>query len=947
MDYTVEIYNSSLTLLTICENHQIITWKRKWQGLGNIHMVINQNMAEAAHLAKGGIIIIKRDGTYEAGGIIDRIAYMIGPDGYITEDIEVTGNTLDGLLARRICLPPYGESHYEATGPAETVMKGLVNANLINPEDPTRIIANVVNAADTAAGNTISIRARYSSLPEKLIECAVAGGQLGFEITLDASNEYEFDIIEGVDRSAGNGVVPPIILDPDLDNVRAMSFEDNEIGRVNQGYIAGAGEGADRAIHLTDYSVGERIDETDADFAGGTLSFVEINGGVKIPSYPALKFDGLTGYVDLPNTIFSSAAAFNLGVLLIPGPDNADVANHEQMILDLRGQYNIFISYMESTDPTNPNTIRCWISDGVTTYNHYSSATVGEPVFVSMDFDGTDMRVYHGGSLYGLAVAAGVPSANTALSRIGKEGNAIDRMWFTGRVSEVQIWGSSRTDVQIVAAMPETRTGEPTLDGSEVGLLAYYQMKEGAGLQVNDNTDHELRGTMVDGVHWVTPKHDDYFSLVHTYLTPAITLPAAGNVGISRIEWEADLPVAHKGGIGFVTGLTAASYNAKTVTIKGTIRPEELGAVQVIAAFYISGVNEKFLVQINANDTMRVGGRSAFSESLQYQDSTETITPLQWMEFEATLDLVNSTTTLIVNGVEWTMTGTMTFTRTTFGPTSGNQPMIGMDASFTNTFLGASKDFEHYVDGVLVASWAMDEGTGATVADSVGSYTGTRIGGSSWLTSSVTVATNVKSAGWNNETSGGAITGIALNSAAPGGTMLARATLATTYEGFTPTLESLKVKVYATENTGLSRREFFRDARDLATDTELSNRGQAVIDGQGDSLKFEAEILPGSSQQLLKYLEWYFLSPSHPAYTEHYYTAYAYNYRDNWDLGDIVTLRNDRWGVEEDKRVVEVSGELRGGMVQAAITAKLGSPQKTLSDVVQGELSAGEVSQRE
>ncbi len=945
MNYSVEIYNSSLILQTICENHSVITWKRKWQGLGNLHMVINQNMPEATYLAKGGIIIIKRDGVYEAGGIIDRIAYRIGQDGFITEEIEVTGNTLDGLLARRICPPPYGESHYEDSGPAETVMKGLVDANLINPEDPTRVIANVVNAADGGAGDVISIRARYSSLTDKLVECAVSGGQLGFEITLNALNEYEFDIIQGVDRSASNGVVSPIILDPDLDNVKAMSFEDNEIGRVNQGYIAGQGEGAERAIHLTDYGVAERIDQEDADFLSGSLSLVEVNDGVRIPSYPALKFDGLTGYVQLP-TIGINPSTFNLGVLLTPGPDNADLTTHEQIILDLRGEYNIFISYMESTDATNPNTIRCWMTDGISFYNHYTSVAVGTPVFVSMDFDGTDLIVYLNGEVSGLPVAANAPSANTANNRIGRVDPSATPLWFTGRVSEVQIWDSSLTIAEIDATRPETRTGRPTLSGSEVGLLAYYQMKEGAGTQVNDNSGDEKHGAMVGGVHWIVPKYDDYYDFVHYYITPAIALPSVGNVGLSRIEWEADLPVALNGSF-TPSGLNSSISGKKTVTLKGRIRPELTGSLQVLAVLHISGADEKFLIQINANNTIRIGARSQSSEPLQYQDSTETITPMQWMNFEATLDLINNTTTLTVNGEEWTMTGVMAFTRTTFAASVGNAPRIGSGGLGTDIFVGAKQNFELYGDGTLLASWPMDEGTGTAVADETGTYNGTASGGATWLTSSITVETNVNSAGWNAETSGAAITNIALNAAAPGGTMQARATLATNYEGFTPTLHKLSIKVYATENAGLSRREFFRDARDLETLAALISRGNAVIEGQGDPIKFEAEILPGTSQELLKYLEEYFLYPAHPAYTEHMITAEpSYNYRDDWDLGDIVTLRNDRWGVEEDKRVVEVSGELRGGMVQAAITAKLGATQKTLSDVVQEELSAGEVSQR-
>ncbi len=100
--YTIEIYNSAMQLQAISENHQSIEWTRKFRGLGTFEMVINENMPEVQYISKGGHIVIRKDGAYEAGGIIDYVAKQIDESGYAGEEVIVKGNTWTGSS--------YGES---------------------------------------------------------------------------------------------------------------------------------------------------------------------------------------------------------------------------------------------------------------------------------------------------------------------------------------------------------------------------------------------------------------------------------------------------------------------------------------------------------------------------------------------------------------------------------------------------------------------------------------------------------------------------------------------------------------------------------------------------------------------------------------------------------------------------------------------------------------------
>lgn len=150
------------------------------------------------------------------------------------------------VITRRLCVPPAGYSHDERSGPAETVMKGYVAANCVNPADADRTIDLVSNEADGGRGANVSMSARYEALADKLEEAARAGG-IGWELVGTATG-LEFRIVPGVDRSAAQSTNPPIIFSPDFGNLRTLGYQWSMLNRATLAYVAGQGEGADRAI---------------------------------------------------------------------------------------------------------------------------------------------------------------------------------------------------------------------------------------------------------------------------------------------------------------------------------------------------------------------------------------------------------------------------------------------------------------------------------------------------------------------------------------------------------------------------------------------------------------------------------------------------------------------------------------------------------------------------
>ncbi len=108
--------------------------------------------------------------------------------------------------------------------------------------------------------------------------------------------------------------------------------------------------------------------------------------------------------------------------------------------------------------------------------------------------------------------------------------------------------------------------------------------------------------------------------------------------------------------------------------------------------------------------------------------------------------------------------------------------------------------------------------------------------------------------------------------------------------------------------TGLNRLEVFIDARDIEDGADLSGRGGQKLAEYPRLLTFDTEIL----------------------------TQGPYGYGEDWDLGDIVTVQNRKWGVTLDSRVTEVTEVYEPGGFR--LSATFGSSIPTLPEKLKQEM---------
>lgn len=119
------------------------------------------------------------------------------------------------------------------------------------------------------------------------------------------------------------------------------------------------------------------------------------------------------------------------------------------------------------------------------------------------------------------------------------------------------------------------------------------------------------------------------------------------------------------------------------------------------------------------------------------------------------------------------------------------------------------------------------------------------------------------------------------------------------------------VVVGDTEGTGYDRRELYVDAKDISSDDLTTAQYKAALAQRGIE-KLNENVLSTSLECVA--------------------IPYGnFNYKVNYDLGDIVTTRKSNWGIGQDLRITEIQEVYEHGAMQVVPT--LGNPLPTTLDM--------------
>jgi len=233
---SVRILNSALELVADLERYGEFYYTRSLVEPGDFAFSLPARADEEKAVAEGNFILVGNDGTRI--GIIEETEHRTLEKG--TEWIIARGHEAKALFARRITIPPAGAARIDMDAPAETVMKALAHSQCGPGADERRRFPGLAIAPDLGRGCHYSLSCGYSSLLLELGYLAKASG-LGFELSFDtAGRTLIFDVIEGLDRSAGQDQNARALFANEYDTISSPSLTEGFGRYASALYVIGA-----------------------------------------------------------------------------------------------------------------------------------------------------------------------------------------------------------------------------------------------------------------------------------------------------------------------------------------------------------------------------------------------------------------------------------------------------------------------------------------------------------------------------------------------------------------------------------------------------------------------------------------------------------------------------------------------------------------------------------
>jgi len=215
-----------------------------------------------------------------------------------------------------------------------------------------------------------------------------------------------------------------------------------------------------------------------------------------------LNFDGLNDYVNVPDhASLDLASTLTLEAwVFLEGPTKV---NFNEYVLRKGTNYAFAVSvayttfqaqvHLAATPSTTERLVStkpaCWFD--------------GKWVHVAMTYQSGDWRLYLNGELDAVKTdVTGTLNTTTLPFQIGATGVIPPNGFFNGKIDEVRVWNTVRSQAQIQANMFNS------LVGNEAGLVGYWPMNEGSGTTVVDQSPNTNNGTLTNGPQWVSKQMD-------------------------------------------------------------------------------------------------------------------------------------------------------------------------------------------------------------------------------------------------------------------------------------------------------------------------------------------------------------------------------------------------------------------------------------------------------
>ncbi|ARA99134.1 siphovirus ReqiPepy6 Gp37-like family protein [Geobacillus thermodenitrificans] len=236
----IRILTPSFQFLGEIDDYESLQFIRRFRKPGEFELHINANKNLTDTLQEDNLIVLS---PRKVGVILHRELNREN-----TEQLMIKGYTLQGILSRRITVPPVGQAYDKIKANAETALKHYVRQNAVESVDPNRIIPNLVIADDLQRGPIVDWQSRFKNLVDELESISFSAG-IGWDIFLDLQQQkWVFEVYEPRNLTTSQNTLPPVIFSVDFDNIKNQTFTDSAINYKNFGYVGGQGEEEERRV---------------------------------------------------------------------------------------------------------------------------------------------------------------------------------------------------------------------------------------------------------------------------------------------------------------------------------------------------------------------------------------------------------------------------------------------------------------------------------------------------------------------------------------------------------------------------------------------------------------------------------------------------------------------------------------------------------------------------
>lgn len=241
-DHTLEllILNEKLEAITFVDRYKSAIWTDRYREAGDFELLLpcDGYLADQLQYLQPDYYLVQNGGPELEDRAMIIEGFLTTTDVSDGSSIKVTGSSLESILKRRIIWDTT-----ILTGSLQDGIETLINNAIISPSLSDRKIDNFIFVKSTDKAITdLTVDTQYDS-HDNLYDAITAlceEKDIGFKVTLNRdTNQFEFRLYKGTDRSYDQIENPYVVFSPSYDNISNTSYLENKADYKNVCFVSG------------------------------------------------------------------------------------------------------------------------------------------------------------------------------------------------------------------------------------------------------------------------------------------------------------------------------------------------------------------------------------------------------------------------------------------------------------------------------------------------------------------------------------------------------------------------------------------------------------------------------------------------------------------------------------------------------------------------------------